>query len=225
MSVVLRTQDLCKTFKLGSDEVHALKSVNIEIHEGQLTILKGRSGSGKTTLINLLAAMDDPTSGKIFLRNEDISKYSSYEKDKLRRKKIGLCFQSGGLISTLTAQENIELGLRIADYPKKTREQRIKECLDLVGLSKRSAQFPYELSGGEAQRIAIARTIACNPEIIFMDEPTSALDTTTALKIVKVLKELVEKNNSTIVMTTHDPNMIDIADRVYELSDGVIING
>jgi len=169
--------------------------------------------------------MDKPTSGKIFLSNEDISRFSSYEKDELRRKKIGLCFQSGGLISTLTAQENIELGLRIADYPKKEREKRIKKCLDLVGLTKRSAQFPYELSGGEAQRIAIARTIASNPEIIFIDEPTSALDTTTSLKIVKVLKELVEKNKCTIVMTTHDPNMMDIADRVYELSDGVIING
>lgn len=223
--IVMETKNLSRTFKTKTQEVQALKSINITLEKGKLTILNGRSGSGKTTLINLLAAMDEPTDGEILLNNEDISKYSSKKKDELRKTKIGICFQSGGLLSTLTAKENVEFGLRVTNYPKEKREERALQCLELVGLSKRREQYPYELSGGEAQRVAIARTLASNPEIIFMDEPTSALDTTSALKIVKILKELVEKEKCTIVMTTHDPNMIEIADKVYTLRDGVIIHG
>lgn len=222
--IIMETRGLCRTFKTKMQEVHALKNVNITLEKGKLTILKGRSGSGKTTLINLLSAIDEPTSGEILFNNEDISKFSSYKKDELRRSQIGVCFQSGGLLSTLTSKENVEFGLRIAKYPKNEIEKRALECLEIVGLSKRRDQYPYELSGGEAQRVAIARTLASNPKIIFMDEPTSALDTTSGLKIVKILKELVEKEDCTIVMTTHDPNMMEIADRVYTLSDGVIVD-
>lgn len=222
--IIMETVGVCRTFKTKTQEVQALKDVNITLEEGKLTILKGRSGSGKTTLINLLAAIDEPTSGEVLFNKEDISKFSSFKKDELRKNKIGVCFQSGGLLSTLTAKENVEFGLRIANYPKSEIEKRAMECLDIVGLLKRKDQYPYELSGGEAQRVAIARTFARSPQIIFMDEPTSALDTTSGLKIVKILKELVEKENCTIVMTTHDPNMMEISDKVYTLSDGVIVD-
>lgn len=224
MSIIMKTVDLCRTFNTGFEEVHALKSINIEIEEAKLTILRGKSGSGKTTLINLLATMDDPTSGQIYLEDEEISKCSQEEKNNLRKSKIGVCFQSGALLSSLTAIENVEFALRVTKFPKNSRKSRAEEYLSLVGLQKRMHQYPYELSGGEAQRVAIARTLACNPKIIFMDEPTSALDSTTALKIVKILKELVYNENCTIVMTTHDPNMIEIADSVYTLSDGVVLN-
>jgi putative ABC transport system ATP-binding protein len=222
MSVFIRTESLTRSFKTGNETIHAVKNVSLVIKTGALTILRGRSGSGKTTLINLLGAIDKPTSGNIYFDNEDITSMPDSRRDELRRKNIGFVFQSGALLSNMSAYENVEFGLRIAGYDRKTRKARAEECLKIVGLGKRMSHFPYELSGGEAQRVTIARAIAHKPKIIFADEPTAALDTNMGLQVVKTFKELVENEGLTVVMTTHDPNMMDIADYVYTLQDGEI---
>lgn len=223
MEAILRTNQLCRDFKIGSGTVKALKDVNIEIEQGKLTVLRGRSGSGKTTLINILGALDKPTKGSVIFKQEDITKISEKEKDDLRRKDMAFVFQSVALMSGMTAYENVEFGLRLAKYPYEKRQARVKECLAAVGLEKRAAHRPAEMSGGEQQRTAIARAIAHQPSIVFADEPTAELDTNTALHVVKLFKDLVAWQGMTIVMTTHDPSMMDIADRVYTLEDGEIV--
>lgn len=224
MEAIIRTDKLFRSFKSGSEIVHAVNEVSIEVEKGTLTILRGPSGSGKTTLINLLGAMDYPNSGEIFLEDRDITKLNDSERDEIRRNKIGFVFQTGALISNMTAYENVDFGLRIAGFNYKEIKARAEECLSLVGLAKRMHHFPYELSGGEMQRVAIARAISHKPGVIFADEPTSALDTNMGLQVVKTFRNLVENEGITIVMTTHDPNMIEIADRVYTLRDGEIVN-
>lgn len=224
MEPIIKTENLCRQFKSGNEIVHALKNINISIMPNALTILRGRSGSGKTTLINLLGAIDQPTSGSIFFGDEDITKITEGKRDELRRTTIGFVFQSGALISNMTAYENVEFGLRIAGYKSNERKGRAEECLNVVGLSKRMSHFPHELSGGEAQRVAIARSVAHRPKVIFADEPTAALDTNMGLQVVKAFKDMVEKEGLTVIMTTHDPNMIEIADYVYTLQDGEVVN-
>lgn len=222
MATILRTESLSKQFHTGSEIIHALKNINIEIQSGKLTILRGRSGSGKTTLMNLLGAIDMPTYGKIFLNDIDITKITNMERDKIRRKDIGFVFQSGGLISNMTAYENVEFALRIVNYDSLKRKEKVEECLKLVGLAKRMNHMPQELSGGEQQRVAIARAMAHNPKIIFADEPTAALDTNMGLQVVSIFKHMVESSDITVVMTTHDPSLMEIADCVYSLRDGEI---
>ena len=194
--------------------------ISIEVPEKQMTILRGRSGSGKTTLINMLGTLDRPTSGLISFDGQDITKMSDSQRDKLRRTKIGFVFQSVALMSNMTALENVEFGLRIAGYPVKNRLQRAKDCLAMVGLAKRMTHMPQEMSGGEQQRVAIARAIAHKPKVVFADEPTAALDTSMGLQVIKVFRDLADQGEATIVMTTHDPNLMDIAERVYTLQDG-----
>jgi putative ABC transport system ATP-binding protein len=224
MSDILRTESLSKQFNTGSEIIHALKDVNISIKAGKLTILRGPSGSGKTTLMNILGAIDTPTEGRVYVNNMDITKISNLERDKLRRTDIGFVFQSGGLISNMTAYENVEFALRIANFEPKRRRERVEECLKHVGLLKRMHHMPKELSGGEQQRVAIARAMVHNPKIIFADEPTAALDTNMGLQVVKIFKQMVENSNITVIMTTHDPSMMEIADYVYTLRDGEIEN-
>lgn len=222
--ILLSTEGLCRDFKIGDGSVvHALKNVNIEVEKGKLTILRGRSGSGKTTLINILGALDNPTAGKVFFNGEDITDLPERKKDDLRRYQMAFVFQSVALISSMTAAENVELGLRLAKYPYEQRPKRAAEVLRNVGLEKRMHHRPGEMSGGEQQRVAIARAIAHQPLLVFADEPTAELDTNTSLHVVKLFKELVANHGMTIIMTTHDPSMIDIADKVYTLEDGEIV--
>jgi putative ABC transport system ATP-binding protein len=219
---IIRTEHLCRTFTSSAGEVHALQDVSLSIQSGELSILSGKSGSGKTTLINLLGALDRPTSGKIFFEEQDLSSLSEQAKDKLRRTRIGIVYQSIALISTMTALENIEFGLRVAGFPAAERRERALECLDLVGLLKRASHLPQEMSGGEQQRVAIARAIAHRPAAIFADEPTAQLDSTMGLQIIAVFKRLIETQGATIVMTTHDTELMQIADRVFTLQDGIL---
>lgn len=222
--IILSTKGLCRDFKIGDGSVvHALKNIDIEIEKGTLTILRGRSGSGKTTLINILGALDKPTAGSVTFEGQDITALSEKKRDELRRYKMAFVFQSVALISSMTAYENVEFGLRLAKYKYDKRAKRTAEVLKNVGLEKRMHHRPSEMSGGEQQRVAIARAISHNPVLVFADEPTAELDTTTSLHIVKLFKELVADYGMTIVMTTHDPSMIDIADKVYTLEDGEII--
>ena len=220
--MIIKTENLSRQFQSGREVVYALRDVNIEVQEGALTILRGRSGSGKTTLINLMGALDKPTGGRIYFDNQDITMLSEKEKDSLRRQSMGFIFQSVALMPLMSAYENVEFGLRVAGYDPKERKKRAEECLAMVGLQKRMHHRPQELSGGEQQRVAIARAIAHRPKVIFADEPTAELDTNMGLQVIRLLKGLVQEAGLTVVMTTHDPSMVDIADCVYTLEDGMI---
>lgn len=221
---IYETKNLCRNFTQGKQTIKALKNVNIKIREGKFTILKGTSGSGKTTLMNLLGALDRPTSGEIYFNGKDILKMNDNERDLLRRNNIGFVFQSVALISVMNAYENVEFGLRIAGCKRKDWKKLIEGGLKRVGLEKRMFHKVFQLSGGEQQRVAIARAVANKPMIIFADEPTAELDTALGLRIVKLFKQLVIEDGLTIVMTTHDPSMIEIADHVISLEDGEVID-
>ena len=224
MKQIITTKKICRSYIVNNEVITAVKDIDIDISAGQLTILRGRSGSGKTSLINLLGGLDNPTAGQIYFDGTEFTNISMKQKNEIRKKQIGFVFQSGALLSNMTAFENVELALRIVGFEKKERKKRVLECLELVGLKKRMDHFPYELSGGEVQRVAIARAIAHRPKIIFADEPTAALDTNRGLQVVKTFKDMVENQGITVLMTTHDPNMMEIAHCVYTLQDGELVN-
>lgn len=221
--IILKARGIVREFKVGGAVIRALSGVDTDIEKGTLTILRGRSGSGKTTLINILGALDKPTSGEVIFLDQNITELSENKRDDIRRYKMAFVFQSVALISSMSAYENVEFGLRLAGFPAAERKQRAKEALEQVGLAKRMFHRPGEMSGGEQQRVAIARAIAHRPQIVFADEPTAELDTATGLNVVKLFRELVSEQGMTIIMTTHDPSMIDIADKVYTLEDGEIV--
>jgi len=221
MQNIIETKNVTRCFKTNGGALWALKGVDIDIPKGKLTILKGRSGSGKTTLLNILGALDRPTDGQVFYEGEDIAKLDEKKATALRRAQIGFVFQSVALIPMMSAFENVEYALRLSRYSG-DRAQRAMECLKLVGLSQRMNHLPNELSGGEQQRVAIARAIAHKPQILFADEPTAELDTMTGLQVVKIFKELTEKEGVTVVMTTHDVGLMELGDKVYALEDGEV---
>lgn len=221
MERLIYTENISRVFKVGSGTVQALKDINISVEPGTLTVLRGRSGSGKTTLMNILGALDNPTTGKVFLEGKEMTSISEAAKDKLRRGKISFVFQSVALLGQMSAYENVEFMLRIAGKP--LDKARIEQCFALVGLSQRMQHMPAQLSGGEQQRTAIARAIVHRPSIIFADEPTAQLDSKTAYSVVKIFRTLVHDEGMTIIMTTHDPNMLQLADHVYTLEDGQIV--
>ena len=221
--MILRAVDVRRVFKTAGGSFEALKGVNLDLEAAKLTILKGRSGSGKTTLMNIIGQLDNPTSGQVLFKDEDLVKRSNGGKDLFRRTNAGFVFQSVALVGMMTAFENVEFGLRIAGYDRKESAVRAKRCLELVGLGQRMQHMARELSGGEQQRVAIARAIAHKPAIIFADEPTAELDTNTGFAVMRVFKELIESEGVTVLMTTHDPGLMDIADRQYVMEDGMII--
>jgi len=220
---IITTKGVKKGFPVaGADTFWALKGLDLEIPKGQLTILKGRSGSGKTTLINILSALDLPTEGKVYFEGKEITDMDTDALDRLRRKQVGFIFQSVALIPMLSAYENVDFSLRMAKYTG-NRKQRAEACLRLVGLGNRLHHMPQELSGGEQQRVAIARAIAPKPHVIFADEPTAELDTNTALQVIKMFKELTVTEGVTIVMTTHDTELMKLGDKLYQLEDGELV--
>jgi len=222
---VLESKDICRSFMSGGNKIQVLKNVNIAVKKGTFNLLLGPSGSGKTTLLNIIGTLDEPDSGSIIFDNKEINKLPENMKDKLRKTKMGYIFQSVALISNMSAYENVDFFLRINGMGYKERESRINECLSFVGLQKRMDHKPAQMSGGEQQRVAIARSIAHRPSLLLADEPTAELDTVTGLKVVKIFREMVEKENTTIIMCTHDRSLIDLADHIFEMEDGVIING
>lgn len=224
MESILVTKNINRIFPIaGKESFQALKDINIEVPSGKLAILRGRSGSGKTTLINILGALDTPTSGQVYFNGKEITEISEKEKEKIRRMDIGFIFQSVSLIPNMTAFENVEFALRLSEY-KGDRKARAEECLKQVGLGGRMYHMPQEMSGGEQQRVAIARAISHKPSIIIADEPTAELDTTTSFAVVNLFKELVEKEKITIIMTTHDVGLMSAGDIVLQLEDGEIVN-
>ena len=220
---VIQTENLWRKYKSGTEqEVAALKGVNLEIEPGQFIALKGRSGSGKTTLLNILGGLDRPTEGIVRIFSQDISKLNDNQITNWRREKVGFVFQSFGLTPTFSAYENVELMLRIAGRRATERRERANYCLNLVGLNRRKDHRPDELSGGQQQRVAIARALANNPQLILADEPTGELDTTTAHEILSLFRRIVQEENVTLLMASHDPLVDDYVNEILLLQYGQI---
>ncbi len=223
---IIEARNITRMFPVGDDEFYALKHVDIDIPAGKLTILKGRSGSGKTTLMNILSALDAPTEGNVSFDGQVYSEMEDAQKEQLRRKEIGFVFQAVALIPIMNAYENVDFAMRLAEPELTAKEvdERIRETLALVGMEERMRHMPGQMSGGEQQRVAIARAVAHRPKVVFADEPTGALDTESGLRVMQLFRNLIEKEGVTIVMTTHDPNLMELGDVVYELEDGEIID-
>ncbi|GAA2771860.1 ABC transporter ATP-binding protein [Streptomyces lavendulae subsp. lavendulae] len=218
--VVVR--DLRRSFGSGARAVHALRGVSFEVRRGELTALKGKSGSGKTTLMNLVGGLDTPTGGTVELDGTDLTGLDESGRLALRRDRIGFVFQSFGLIPVLTAAENVGVPMRMRGVPAKQREERVRTLLALVGLAEHAGQRPGELSGGQQQRVAVARALANEPALIIADEPTGQLDSETGRSIMRLLRAVVRSEGITALVATHDPELMELADRVVELRDGRI---
>lgn len=209
-----------KVYQLGETEVKALRGSNVEIEEGEFVAIMGPSGSGKSTLMNMIGALDVPTSGRVQVGEEEIEDMTEDELALLRSKKIGFVFQEFNLINSMNAWQNVALPMVFRGKPRKERKERAVELLERVGLGDRTEHRPSELSGGQRQRVSIARSLANDPDIVLADEPTGNLDTETGGKIMDLLTELNEQGK-TIIMVTHDPKDAEYADRIIEIVDGV----
>ena len=218
--LIAATEALEREYETGDAVVHALQGVDVGIGRGELTVVHGRSGSGKTTLLNMIGGLDRPTRGRVWVDGAEVSAMGEDELVRLRREKIGFVFQAFGLVPILTAAENIEVPLRLRNEHPGTRTKRVAELLELVGLAGRARHRPYELSGGEQQRVAIVRALANRPELLIADEPTGQLDSSNARTIMEVIRELVRSEGVSAIVATHDPLLLDVADRVVELRDG-----
>ncbi len=222
MESAIATTELLRTFRVGSQTVIAVDHVSLHIPPSRLTVIRGRSGSGKTTLVNMLGLLDRPDSGSILLQGEEVTRLPESARDKLRRTRIGFVYQTIALAGAMTAFENVDFRMRVAGESRKEREARVTEVLTLVGLAKRIHHRPQQLSGGEQQRVAIARALAHRPAVIFADEPTAELDTATGVHVVGIFKRIIEVEGVTVVMTTHDPAMMELADHVITMDSGRI---
>ena len=212
-------QEVNRSFHGAGSVVHAVRDVSLQVYSGEFVALRGRSGSGKTTLLNLIAGLDRPDSGSVYLEGEEISSAGESRLTELRRHSIGFVFQSFALLPLFSARENVELALRIAGVHGRAASERANEALDLVGLGPRADHRPYELSGGEQQRVAIARAIANRPPLLIADEPTGELDSATGAQIFGLLQEITAEG-TTVIAATHDPLMIEHVGRVLEMADG-----
>ncbi|MFH0830324.1 MAG: ABC transporter ATP-binding protein [Candidatus Aenigmatarchaeota archaeon] len=221
--VLIRLEKVRKTYILGKVPVNALCGVDLEVYRGEFVAIMGPSGSGKSTLMNTLGALDVPTGGKIYFEGRDISRFSESELAQMRGKKVGFIFQQFNLIPTLTATENVALPMIFQHVPEKERLARARKLLSSLGLEKRLDHRPMEMSGGEQQRVAIARAFANDPDVILADEPTGNLDSKTGKQIMSVLKELHLKENKTIIVVTHDPNIAGYAETLVNIRDGQIM--
>ncbi len=229
MATIIHLIDVYKTYELGrrgstsGAKVEALKKVNLSIGVGDFIAIQGPSGSGKSTLLNLIGGIDTPTKGTVRIGGKDISKLSDRELTKVRLNKIGFIFQLFYLIPTLTAEENIELPMKEAKISREARKARTRHLLNLVGLVNRAKHYPNQLSGGEQQRIAIARAMANEPNILLADEPTGEIDRPTGEKIMKILKGLNKTRKLTVILVTHDPNIAKRANKTIVMEDGRIV--
>ncbi len=220
---LIRTENLARTYRVGSREVPALQGVDLSIRAGEFISLRGRSGSGKTTLLNCISGLDRPSSGKVWLDGREISRSSERQRVKLRRQQLGFVFQSHALLPTYSARENVDLMLRLAGWPWKTRQERVEQVLTLVGLKSWMDHRPFELSGGQQQRVSVARALAPHPKIILADAPTGELDVAPARQILQLLRRVAEKENTTVLVATHDYAVDEFADRILNLQDGRIV--
>ena len=219
------TTGLGRDFVTGASVVHALRDVDLQVDRGELVAVRGRSGSGKTTLLSLLGGLDRPTSGEVRIDGRSLGEMDADDLVELRRSKVGFIFQAFGLLSILSAAENVEVPLRLVRAAPAARDDRVSVLLELVGLGDRGRHRPHELSGGEQQRVAIARALANRPDVLLADEPTGQLDSATGRSIMGLLRAVVRSEGVTAIIATHDPLIIDLADRVVELRDGRLLDG
>jgi putative ABC transport system ATP-binding protein len=223
--IAVEARGLTRRFRDGRHERLALDGVDLDIGSGELVVVFGRSGAGKTTLLNLLGGLDRPTSGTVTLDDVQLGSLGRDRLAALRRDRIGIVFQTFGLLSDLTAAENVEVPLRLRHVPAVERDRRVREALELVGLGLRARHFPDQLSGGEQQRVALARALVADPPLVLADEPTSQLDASNSEAVAGILRELVESRGTTVVVTTHDPIVAAAGDRTVELDDGRVVDG
>lgn len=220
---IIRLEKLEKTYYLESLEVPVLKGVDLSIYDGEFIGIMGVSGSGKSTMLNILGLLDVPTGGKYFLDGSEVKNFKDDHLANLRNEKIGFIFQSFNLSAHLTVEQNIEMPMVYAETPKKVRRKKARDLAERVGLGHRLKHRPRELSGGECQRIAIARALGNSPAYLLADEPTGNLDEKTSDEIMKLFEELHQDHNTTIVMVTHNPELESVFDRVIRLRDGRVV--
>ncbi len=222
--IVLRLENVYKTYHLGEVETRALRDINLKIYKGSFLSIVGPSGSGKSTLLNIMGLLDFPEKGKVFVEDKDITTLSLNELAKIRGKKIGFVFQQFNLIQHLTALENVILPMLFQNVSEVEAKKRAKELLKMVGLEEKALRRPYQLSGGEQQRIAIARALVNNPSIILADEPTGNLDSKTGKMVMEIFKHLHQDKQRTIIVVTHDSYIASYGDQKILIQDGQIIS-
>lgn len=218
----IKLKDLHKVYKMGDEKIHALNGVSVDIQKGEIICLLGTSGSGKSTLLNAMAGLEKSTKGEINIGGIHIEKLNESQITSFRRLNIGFVFQSYNLIPTLSALENVSIGLVFKGVSKSEREKKAVKILKAVGLGDRMRHKPTELSGGQQQRVSIARAFVDNPKIIFADEPTGNLDTKTTMEILNLITGMARKNGQTLIIVSHDEEVTAFADRTYHMQDGKI---
>jgi ABC-type lipoprotein export system ATPase subunit len=221
-AAIVKTHEVTRSYRVGSRQVPALRGVSFAVGPGKLVALRGRSGSGKTTLLNCIGGLDRPGAGQIWFEGREVTGLSERGWVKLRRRRIGFVFQSHALLATHSAQENVDLMLRLAGFKRTERVERTVEVLTLMGLGKWLDHRTFELSGGQQQRVAIARAIAPRPSLILADEPTGELDTVTGQQILRLFRRIADTHGTTILIASHDLAVAAYADQVYHLEDGRI---
>ena len=222
IATIVRAQEVKRDYISGGGIVHALRGIDLVIRPGEFVALRGRSGSGKTTLLNILIGLDNPTEGRVFILERDLSTLNETERAQLRRESVGMMFQNAHLFPSLTAQENVEIPLRLARVPSQQRTRQAREALEQVGLLKRVNHRGMELSGGEQQRVALARALVHRPQFIVADEPTGNLDSLTGRDITKLLYNTAHQQQIGLLIATHDPVLVAAADRVLQINDGLV---
>jgi putative ABC transport system ATP-binding protein len=220
---VTKTENVTRTYKTGKVETQALRGVSLSIENGEFTALVGPSGSGKTTLLQLIGCLDQPTSGRVLVNGKDVGRLNRSQRADMRRGTIGFIFQFFALIPTLSAYENIEMPLLLNGYSASQRRERVMELIEAVDLGDRAHHRPDQLSGGEQQRVAVARALASRPVLVLADEPTANLDTANGKQVMEIMQRLNQETGTTFVFATHDPRVIAFARRVVELRDGRVV--
>ena len=220
---LVKLNNVSKIYVMGEIEVPALININLEIFENEFVAIIGQSGSGKSTMMNIVGCLDRPSTGEVYLANNNINELSESELSVLRGKTVGFIFQQYNLIPTLNAFENIKLPLELQEISDKEADMRVEDILKQVGLFEKKKNLPSQLSGGQQQRVSIARCLAANPQIILADEPTGALDSNTGKEVIETLFHLWKNQNKTVIMITHDMNLAKYAQRIVELKDGKIV--
>jgi ABC-type lipoprotein export system ATPase subunit len=220
---LVRAEAVRRVYRLGRRKVAALQGVDLEIERGVLVALRGRSGSGKTTLLNCIGGLDRPTSGCVWFEGQEVGRMSEWKRVRMRRRRIGFVFQSFALLPTYSARENVDLMLRLAGVGRRGRRRRVDRVLGLVGLARWADHRPFEMSGGQQQRLAIARAISTQPALILADEPTGELDSATGQQILHLFRRIVEEEGTTVLIATHDLTVDLYADQIYHLEDGRVV--